>query len=83
VLQAQTEARWTFERRFSLMGFGGGGVALTEIAGLERDQDPFAGGLVLRHELVRRFGLHAGLDVARGPEETAIHVVVGNPWLRP
>lgn len=83
VLQAQIEARWAFERRFSLVGFGGGGVALTEIAGLERDQGALAGGLGLRYELARKFGLHAGLDVARGPEETAIYVIVGNSWLRP
>ena len=83
VLQAQVEARWAFERRFSLVGFGGGGVALAEIQGLERDQDAYAGGLGLRYELARKFGLHAGIDVARGPEETAIYVVVGNSWLRP
>lgn len=83
VLQGQLEARWAFERRFSLVGFGGGGLALTEIDGLERDQEAWAGGLGLRYEIARKFGLHAGLDVARGPEETAIYVVVGNSWMRP
>lgn len=31
----------------------------------------------------REFGLHVGLDVARGPEENVIYVVLGNAWLRP
>jgi hypothetical protein len=36
-----------------------------------------------RYLLARKFGLHAGLDVARGPEEGAIYVQFGNAWMRP
>jgi hypothetical protein len=83
VASAQAELRWQFVPRYSLVGFGGGGVAWTDFDGFERSQDAFAGGLGLRYELARKFGLHAGLDVAAGPEEGAIYVVVGNSWLRP
>ena len=83
VASAQLELRWQFHRRFSLVGFGGGGLAWTDFEDFDREQDAFAEGLGLRYELARKFGLHAGLDVARGPEEGAIYVVIGNGWLRP
>jgi hypothetical protein len=71
------------EPAWRLVGFGGGGVAWTDFDAIERSQDALAGGLGLRYELARKFGLHAGLDVARGPEDWAIYLVVRNAWLRP
>lgn len=82
-VSAEVELRWQFHRRFSLVGFGGGGVAWTDFDGFERDQDAFAGGAGFRYLVARKFGLHMGLDVAQGPEETVIYVQFGNAWLRP
>ena len=35
------------------------------------------------YELARKFGLHAGIDVAHSRETTAVYFVVGNAWFRP
>ena len=42
----------------------------------------FAKGVGFRYLIARRFGLHAGIDVACGPEENAIYFQVGNAWAR-
>lgn len=83
VLTGEAELRWQFEPRWSAVGFGGAGVAWSEVAGVDRDQDAWAGGFGFRYLVARVFGLHVGLDVAWGPEDTAIYVQFGNPWFRP
>lgn len=83
VLSAELELRWQFHPRFSLVGFGGAGLAWTNLESFDREQGAFAEGLGLRYLVARKFGLHAGLDVARGPEEGAIYVQFGNAWVRP
>jgi len=32
--------------------------------------------------LARVFGLKMGMDIARGPEDWAVYVVIGSGWLR-
>ena len=82
-LSGEVELRWQFHDRFSLGGFGGAGLAWTELEELEREQSAVAGGAGLRYLIARKFGLHMGLDFAVGPEENAIYVQVGNAWVRP
>ncbi len=79
----ELELRWQFHPRFSLIGFGGAGIAWTESDEFGREQSAFSEGLGFRYLIARKFGLHFGLDVARGPEEGAIYVQFGNAWLRP
>jgi hypothetical protein len=83
VASAQAEVRWQFHGRWSVVAFGGVGRARIDDGAAQRTKDAGAGGLGFRYELARKFGLHAGIDVARGPEETAIYLQVGNAWLRP
>jgi hypothetical protein len=40
----------------------------------------FSGGVGGRYLIARRLGMHAGLDVARGPEDTVWYIVVGTNW---
>ena len=80
---AELEVRWQFHPRFSLVGFGGGGLAWTNLESFDREQSAFTQGLGVRYLVARKFGLHMGLDVARGPEEGAIYVQFGNAWMRP
>src|SRR5688572_8126977 len=82
-LAGELELRWQFHPRFSLVGFGGLGLAWTELDEFEREQSAFGHGLGVRYALARKFGLHAGLDMARGPEENALYVQFGNAWMRP
>lgn len=79
----ELEARWQFHRRFSAVGFGGLGVT-TEVEGTGTGGDTVgSGGLGVRYLLARAFGLHYGIDVARGPEEWALYFQFGSAWLRP
>ncbi len=41
------------------------------------------GGFGFRYELARKYGIHAGLDLALGPDNTAIYVQIGSAWARP
>jgi hypothetical protein len=74
-LVAEGEVRWDFVPRWSLVGFGGVGAV-----DARSDEVPWSTGAGFRYLLARAFGLRAGLDVARGPEEWALYVVFGNGW---
>lgn len=80
---AEAELRWEFHPRISLTGFAGAGAAWTELEEVEREQGAWSGGLGARYLISRKFGLLCGLDVAQGPEDTAVYVQFGNAWMRP
>ena len=66
-----------FWRRWSLVGFAGAGGTFP----LDKnDGAVFAGGGGLRYLIARLMGLEVGVDVARGPEETAFYIQVGYAW---
>ena len=46
-------------------------------------QSVVTGGTGFRYEIARDYGLHLGLDVAFGPDGTAIYVQIGSAWSRP
>jgi len=83
VAQAEAELRWQFWKRVSVVGFAGTGKAWSDIRGIERDRSIVTGGTGLRYEIARKYGIHAGLDVAWGPDETALYIQVGSAWARP
>jgi surface antigen Omp85-like protein len=83
VAHGEVELRWQCWRRFSLVGFGGRGAAWNDFEHLDGKRTITTGGGGFRYELARRYGIHAGLDVAFGPDETAIYVQVGSAWARP
>ena len=41
------------------------------------------GGGGFRDEIARKYGIHMGLDLAFGPDNTAVYVQVGSAWARP
>jgi hypothetical protein len=81
--EAEVELRWQLHARFSLVGFGGAGVARSDIGERARERTVTAGGAGFRYLIAREHGLHMGLDVAAGPDEPIIYVVFGSAWLRP
>jgi hypothetical protein len=83
VASLEVEARWQFYGRWSVVAFGGGGVTRTHDAPFTATQTVGSGGFGMRYELARKFGLHAGIDVARSAVATAVYFVVGNAWFRP
>lgn len=80
VAVAEVEARWNLDGRWSLVGFGGAGRASERGGDLGSAPTRWAGGVGLRYRLASAMGLHAGIDVARGPEESAFYLVVGSAW---
>ncbi len=80
VAVAELEARWNLDGRWSLVGFGGAGRAAERGGDLGSAPTRWAGGVGLRYLLARAMGLHAGIDVARGPEESAFYLIVGSAW---
>ena len=83
VASAQAEVRWQFHGRWSVVAFGGAGLARIDDGPAQRTKHAGAGGLGFRYEIAHRFGMHVGIDVARGPEDTAVYLQIGNAWFRP
>ena len=78
VFVAEVEPRWDFTARWSLVGFIGAGWAADSVSDFSESDTKVAGGLGFRYLIARRLGLRAGLDIARGPEDTAIYITVGS-----
>jgi hypothetical protein len=80
--EVEAELRWQFHPRFSVVGFAGAGLSRDSSGGDEHDSVA-AGGAGIRYLVSRRHGLHMGLDVALGPDDPVIYVILGSAWLRP
>jgi hypothetical protein len=83
VAQAELELRWQFWRRFSLLGFVGGGGAWNDFEEFQSTQGVVAGGTGFRYELARRYGIHMGVDVAFSKDTAAFYIQAGSAWMRP
>ena len=79
----EIEVRWQFYGRWSVVAFGGAGTTRSERDRFSFTQNVGSGGLGFRYELARKFGLHAGIDVAHSPGTTAFYIQIGNAWFRP
>jgi surface antigen Omp85-like protein len=83
IAQLEAELRWQFYERWSVLGFAGGGVAWNDSGALDAVQKVVSGGAGFRYEVARKYGIHAGLDVAVSRDTTAVYVQVGGAWTRP
>ncbi len=81
--QLEAELRWQFWKRFSVVGFAGGGAAWNDFERFDSTQTVVTGGVGFRYELARAYGIHMGVDVAFGPDNTAVYIQVGSAWTRP
>ncbi len=78
----ETEHEVMFTRRWSVVGFGGFGKAYKSLDELTDNSSVWNGGAGFRYLIARLFGFKMGLDIARGPEQWAVYVVVGTSWLK-
>ncbi len=80
VAEIEAEARWAVTSRWSLVGFGGTGWTETDDPLLNTDDDIYAGGIGFRYLMARLLNMHAGIDIAQGPEQTVIYLQAGSAW---
>jgi hypothetical protein len=80
VTLGEAELRWNYTTRWSLVMFGGVGKAesIDELTAAE--DTVYTKGIGLRYFIARRFGAHAGFDIADGPEDTAFYLTFGQAW---
>ena len=80
VITAEAEYLWGITPRWTLVFFGG--VGKTEDISIfpGEGETVGAGGLGFRYRLARKMGMQAGIDVARGPEDTAFYLTMGSAW---
>jgi len=71
VALVEAEVRWNVTPRWALVGFAGRGQAAESVS---------AWGIGFRRLMARRLGIYMGLDIAKGPEETAIYIQAGSAW---
>ncbi|MDO6684664.1 MULTISPECIES: glyceraldehyde-3-phosphate dehydrogenase [unclassified Agarivorans] len=76
----QGELRYDFGARWSGVVFGGLGQAFNADQHLGDTPNRYAKGIGFRYLMARRFNLRTGIDVARGPEDTTVHFIVGAGW---
>ncbi len=78
----ETEFRWDFTKRWSLVGFTGYGEALPIDDNLLEKQTAYNFGAGFRYLIARLYGVRMGADVAKGPEGWAFYIQFGSAWFR-
>jgi hypothetical protein len=77
---AELELRWNATPRWALIGFLGGGRAWGSSTGFDDANTVTAWGAGFRYLMARRLGIYMGVDLAKGPEETALYIQAGSAW---
>lgn len=80
--QGEAELRWGVTPRWILLGFGGAGRAINDDPEFDSRETVYSKAAGFRYLISRRFGLHAGMDIAWGPEETVFYLVFGSAWIK-
>ncbi len=77
---AEIRGGWEFIPRWSAIAFAGGGRTGEKISDLGSAESHTAVGVGFRYMMAKILGLRVGLDVARGPEDTYVYLVMGHAW---
>ena len=80
VAVAEVEATWKATMRWRFNFFAGGGRAAENIGELSDAEVANSYGAGFRYLMARRYGMTMGIDVARGPEDTAWYIQAGSSW---
>jgi hypothetical protein len=78
----ETEQRIDLNLRWSLVGFAGIGKAIMDDESFADAETAYAVGGGFRYLIARAFGIRAGIDIARGPEDWAWYITFGHNWAR-
>ena len=80
-LTAQAEIRWNFYRRWTVLGFGGGGRVAKSISDFGSTPTNYAAGGGIRYMIDERRKLNLGVDIAYAEgTEVSVYIQVGD-WL--
>ncbi len=78
----ETEVRWDWNLRWSLIGFTGYGAAQPINEDIFSKQTAYNYGVGFRYLIARSYGIRMGIDIARGPEQWAFYIQFGSSWFR-
>ncbi|WP_264563832.1 glyceraldehyde-3-phosphate dehydrogenase [Flavobacterium sp. N3904] len=81
-LVLETEQRFDLSFRWSIVGFGGIGKAISKTQNFNSGTTVYNYGTGFRYYLARAFGLRTGIDIAKGPDSWGYYVVFGQSWNR-
>jgi len=82
VINIETEERWKFSKRWSAVGFFGGGLTRDKDESFDGNNSYWAGGLGTRYLIASWYDFNAGFDFAYGADGFAFYVTVGSAWVR-
>lgn len=82
VLLSEMEHRFAISRRWDGIAFAGIADASDSIENISIKDPVWNAGVGFRYLIARILGLKMGLDVAKGPEDWGVYVVIGSSWLR-
>jgi hypothetical protein len=77
---AELEGRYLLDFRWTLTAFIGAGRTADSYGDIGNSRSQVAKGAGFRYLIARRYGFRAGVDIARGPEETAFYINAGSAW---
>jgi len=82
VALTEVEGRWHFTPRWSILGFTGVGRTANTLTDFGNSDNRGTIGTGFRYLTARLLGMHAGMDIAKGPEEWVFYITVGSAWTR-
>lgn len=80
VALAEAQLTWRANLRWSLLGFAGAGRTGEAFDELNDGPSYTTRGAGFRYLIARRYSMNMGVDIARGPEETAYYITAGSAW---
>jgi hemolysin activation/secretion protein len=80
VALVEAELRWNVTPRWALIGFLGTGRTWGTSKEFSDADSASAWGVGFRRLVARRLGMYMGIDIAKGPEETAFYIQAGSAW---
>ncbi|MGD8595053.1 MAG: glyceraldehyde-3-phosphate dehydrogenase [Gammaproteobacteria bacterium] len=82
VALTELEGRWNFTPRWSMLGFTGVGRTANLLSSFGSNTNRSTIGTGFRYLTARQLGMHAGIDIAKGPEEWVFYITIGSAWAR-
>lgn len=76
----ETELRWNVTPRWAAIGFVGAGRAWGRNTSFSESDTEVSRGVGFRYLIAKQLGLWVGIDVAKGPDDHAWYIQVGNAW---